>query len=192
MSWISFHKKERRFVCACVCDFCWFWLRFGFGLCACVLAYLPDLEVVFQAKASQFNWGRSLYCNLQTRWKWNLFNDSFPKNRWNRGMLTLLYFCQRLPTLRGNKLFSWWKSAEQTLKELKGYSQSWYTCFSLYLLPQSNAFPLTPCPQERKKKRGGGKTGWIKTVVRGIGGSWELAGVLVFCNLICHVTRARQ
>lgn len=115
--WISFHKKEG-----------------GFCVCVCVLAYLPDL-VVFQARMSQFNWGRSLHPNLQTRWKWNIFNDSFPKNRWNRGMLTLLYFCQRLPTLRGNKLFSWRKSAEQTLKELKGYSQSWYTCFSLYLLP---------------------------------------------------------
>lgn len=74
-------------------------------------------------------------------------------------MLTLLYFCQRLPTLGGNKLFSWRESAEQTLKELKGYSPSRYTCCSLHLLPQPNAFPLTSCPQktEKEEKKGKGK-----------------------------------
>lgn len=181
-------------------------------MCACVLAYLPDLEVVFHARMSQFNWGRSLNHNLQTRWKWNVFNDSFPKNRWNRGMLTLLYFCQRLPTLRGNKLFSWRKSAEQTLKELKGYSQSWYTrfhsisCPSLMSFPSPHALTKKKIKNKKRKRKNKGKNrekmekrgkekekaGWIKTVARGIGGSWELAGVLVFCNLICHVTKARQ
>lgn len=50
-----------------------------FSFCACVLAYLPNLEVIFQARMSQFNWGRSLNHNLQTRWKWNILTIPFQK-----------------------------------------------------------------------------------------------------------------